>query len=567
MIIGFSEPVDTQSVMKRLTVSPPLPGCKLPLLQPAGSSAICAELWNGSDTVLTFSHPGAIYHPSTTYTFTLAGGIVSKNGVINSLTHTWTIQSNSAPALLSSYPTPGSIDVPPDGPFSINFSRYMNAAATSEAITLSPDVAGTRVIPNRLDPGQFLLIPGSLLQSGATYAIHISTNATDQFAQGLSKSYVIPFKIGSLVGPHAVILSGPQDAPANHISITQLAPPSVGDPTISIPLLSVPAIPAPAIGPPLPQPQNPATSAKPVSEAGLQSATSSTTSKKAELARSVVNRNQVTGYAQAAISPDNRTLAVEEYIGSGSLQSTQIAVFSLPSLSLQQIIGNGAYDPVWSSNGPDLAYNDNLGTGFFDTHTDTISQTLDSYPPLGPVSWSTTSAMALVPVLMPMGPGAELLAPGTQAQYQVPDIKPPFLEPLLLPNGNGLVATRIHISRMQLFELNWTGSAIPVSIGDQLDGIGFFGGATLLCVSESAHPHLESFDLSTSSSFPIAGPSSFRQTATVSLSPEWNSIIFVKKIDGISQIMTENADGSGLRIISQYTSTNDEAQAGFFATG
>ena len=51
------------------------------------------------DTGFTLLHPRAIFAPSTSYTFTLAGGISDPSGVVNSVDHHWTITTGPAPVI------------------------------------------------------------------------------------------------------------------------------------------------------------------------------------------------------------------------------------------------------------------------------------------------------------------------------------------------------------------------------------------------------------------------------------------------------------------------------------
>src|ERR1022692_2303546 len=177
--VEFDRPVVTASVKGRFSVNRQIPSCNLDQAFAAGPLAPCRIVWLSGDTGFTLLHPRAIFAPSTSYTFTLAGGIGDPSGVVNSVDHQWTITTGSAPAIRSIQPPDGSKGVPVDTSISVSFSTAMAAAATEAAVTLDPPVPGTRVVRNTRDPSRFVVLPGAILQAGITYRLSVAGTATD----------------------------------------------------------------------------------------------------------------------------------------------------------------------------------------------------------------------------------------------------------------------------------------------------------------------------------------------------------------------------------------------------
>src|ERR1700719_4733383 len=166
--VEFDRPVATSSVAGRFSVNRAIQSCDLDAAFRAGSGAPCRIVWLSGDTGFPLLHPRPIFAPSTSYTFTLAGGISDPTGVVNSVDHHWTITTGQAPVIRSIDPADGSTGVPVDTPISVTFSTSMAAVPTAAAIHLSPAVPGTRVVRNRLDTSRFVVLPGRTLQSGVT---------------------------------------------------------------------------------------------------------------------------------------------------------------------------------------------------------------------------------------------------------------------------------------------------------------------------------------------------------------------------------------------------------------
>ena len=158
--VEFDRQVVTSSVKGRFSVSRPIPSCNLVAAFSAGPLAPCRIVWLAGDTGFTLLHPRAIFAPSTSYTFTLAGGISDPSGVVNSVDHHWTITTGPAPVIRALVPADGSTGVAVDASISVSFSTAMDTDATEAAITLDPPVPGTRVVRNLRDPSRFVVLPG-----------------------------------------------------------------------------------------------------------------------------------------------------------------------------------------------------------------------------------------------------------------------------------------------------------------------------------------------------------------------------------------------------------------------
>jgi hypothetical protein len=232
----------------RFSVNRPIPSCNLDAAFSAGPLAPCRIVWLAGDTEFTLLHPRAILEPSTTYTFTLAGGITDPNGVVNSVDHHWQITTGQAPVIRSIEPADGATHVPVDTPISVSFSTSMSAAATEAAIQLSPTVPGTRVVRNSVDPSRFVVLPGGLLQSGVTYTLSIAATAADSHQQPLVAGESATFTTGGLSpGPHAVVLArAAGEDGATTVMFSPLVPAQAGEPISSEAVLVAPRCQDPA---------------------------------------------------------------------------------------------------------------------------------------------------------------------------------------------------------------------------------------------------------------------------------------------------------------------------------
>src|ERR1700683_4633966 len=119
--VEFDRPVARASVVSRFSVSRAIHSCSLEAAFSADSQAPCHIVWFSGDTGFTLLHPRAIFAPSTSYTFTLAGGISDPTGVVNSVDHHWTITTGPAPVIRSLQPADGSTGIAVDTPISVSF--------------------------------------------------------------------------------------------------------------------------------------------------------------------------------------------------------------------------------------------------------------------------------------------------------------------------------------------------------------------------------------------------------------------------------------------------------------
>src|SRR5580704_13175489 len=240
--LEFDRAVVTASVKGRFSVNRPIHSCNLDAAFSAGPLAPCRIVWLAGDTGFTLLHPRAIFAPSTSYIFTLAGGITDPSGVVNSVDHHWQITTGQAPVIRSIEPANGATHVPVDTPISVSFSTSMAADATEAAIQLTPSVPGTRVVRNSVDPSRFVVLPGDMLQSGVTYTLSIAATAADSHQQPLVAGESATFTTSGLSpGPHAVVLarSVGEDG-ATTVLFSPLAPAQAGEPISSEAVLVAP---------------------------------------------------------------------------------------------------------------------------------------------------------------------------------------------------------------------------------------------------------------------------------------------------------------------------------------
>jgi hypothetical protein len=199
--IIFSVPMNEHSVETRLSLrnrrGRPAPGCDLRLAA-AGKATGCHFVWSDGGRIMRLVHPGHPLATVTTYRVDLAGGIASRQGAVNSLSHSWAFSTEGGPSLSSTYPADHGL-IGPDQPVAINFNRAMNQASVAHAVSLSPLPAGGYTLaPNPKVPGRFLLNPTRPLVPGTTYTLTISRSALDTDGNHLQAGARVKFTVGKL---------------------------------------------------------------------------------------------------------------------------------------------------------------------------------------------------------------------------------------------------------------------------------------------------------------------------------------------------------------------------------
>ena len=170
--------MDTGSSSGRFSVNKPIPHCDLAAAFSAGPLAPCRIVWLDGDTEFTLLHPRAILR---------AEHLVPVHARGRHQRPEWRRELGRPPVDDHDGAGPGDPEhrsrptdrdqVPVDTPISVSFSTSMAAAATEDAIQLSPPVPGTRVVRNRIDTSRFVVLPGATLESGVTYRLSIAATA------------------------------------------------------------------------------------------------------------------------------------------------------------------------------------------------------------------------------------------------------------------------------------------------------------------------------------------------------------------------------------------------------
>lgn len=158
--IRFDRPVDQASVAARFGVTPATSG---------------KVTWESAST-LVFQHESFL--PGTTYSISLGPGYRDAQGVANPLRHSWSFITEGPPLLRSTAPASGEQDVDPTAYLLLNYSREMDPATFTGAVTISPEVSyAVRVDAN--DSRRVVIAPRSVLDPNSHYQVTVSGDARD----------------------------------------------------------------------------------------------------------------------------------------------------------------------------------------------------------------------------------------------------------------------------------------------------------------------------------------------------------------------------------------------------
>ncbi len=512
--VEFDRPVNTASVAGRFSVNRPIPSCDLDAAFSAGPLAPCRIVWLNGDTEFTLLHPRAILAPSTTYTFTLAGGISDPSGVVNSVDHHWSITTGQAPVIRSIEPPNGATDVPVDTPISVSFSTGMAAVATAAAIQLTPTVPGTRVVRNSVDPSRFVVLPGGMLESGVTYTLSIAATAADSHQQPLLAGESVRFTTGGLSpGPHAVVLArAVGEDGATTVLFSPLAPAQAGEPIASEAVLVAPRC------------QNPSGCGEAVMGAPLYT------------------------YIAATLSPGGRWLAVVELDATIAAPEPVLVVLN-PATGF--VLASFAHSslPSWSPDGSMLAFSRSGVVSFFATGTGRVTSLPAGDPLVAPALWSPLGEQLVLDVAGPNDlEHLELADSVVLARYALPGVVGETSGPVVSPDGAQVAFLRSTPPTLGtwLAGLGPTSSA-PRVLDPTLDPIGFTAPGTLVGISNPpiGAPSLVLVSVAGDEQIPIAsGPANgYLNTAVVA--PSGRQLVYLSPdADDTVQAYVENADGS-----------------------
>lgn len=531
--VYFDQPVVPSSISSRFSVEPRLTGCSFPQAFSLHSGP-CYVTWSDNDSSFTLNHTGAIFTANATYTFKLAAGFVSKAGTVNTLTHYWKLQANNPPAVSSSVPANGTLDVSPDQPLVVYFSRYMLGPPTATSIHLTPKVPGTRVVQNSNDLGRFVIYPGQLMKPNQTYTLSVTKGAQDQFGSPLGVTYRAQFVVGQLSGARVLLIGGPNAHGGSTVQLDQLGPLTAGEPTGSVALVAL---------------SSSATTLHPM----------------------VVSAPDVVGYSSAALSPTNSMVAVVEQVARSSVKTapvgSELALFSLPSMNIVALLGDDVSHPSWSSTGTYVSYTDVTGTHFYNTASSLLTTLPTGPASIGPVSWSSSDALAVLPVNDGTTLGVQLCSPALNVRYNLPDAPQGSLTyPQISPDATNL-AVDVTAHRSTALELlSLSQQTPPVVLASDDTPLAWIDSSSLLVATPTGG--LTTIDVTTDATFPLGqGPPPDLVNATTVSQVAHQIGYLAPSSNGVVQGWVENSDGTGATQITSASATTGAILAVGFSTG
>jgi hypothetical protein len=524
----FDRQVLHSTVAGRFRVSPALPGCDLGSAFTAAPTAPCWVHWLDGQAGFELLHEGAVFAPSSRYTFTLPGGFADPQGDVNGLDHQWDITTAAAPRVAATTPADRSADVPIDAPLAVSFSAVMDAPSTAAAITLSPAVPGTRVVRNLLDQSRFVILPGQLLDPGIAYSINVAATARGEDRQAIFAPASVRFTAGSRIeNPHAVVLAGAPGAGSTELLLAALAPAQPGEP-IAAPVLMRAPLCAVSTG-----------CGAVAAQAPLQT------------------------YAAAAVAGDGLHLAV--VIDDEAAGSTRLELLDTVNDAIVATVPDGVR-PSWSPDGSQLALLAGSRVEVLDARTGTATVVSDGTGLTAPALWAGETTLVLS-VATPGGTtaGVELLSRPLDARYALPGA----------PAGSTAVAVSPAGSRLALAERDGSVLVLPVGgaqgaaqrLPGRLQALGFAGEGTLVAISDNQDTAvLVRINVVGGDSTGVALTTASPDLQSVRVAPDGRRLAWLGSDPaGVKQAYVANADGSGELALTRFVTGGLEAQAVGFA--
>ncbi|MGA9114744.1 MAG: Ig-like domain-containing protein [Candidatus Dormiibacterota bacterium] len=520
--VVFDQPVIHQSVATRLSVVESkdsrvgLTGCNLVAAFTARPGAPCWITWLTGESGFVLRHPGALFAPNTEYTFTLGAGVTSVNGNVNSLDHIWNLTSAAAPVLTSATPG-GGASVARDTPLLLSFSRAMSASALAAAVSLSPAVTGLEVVRNRLDLGQFEVIPDRPLAPSTAYTLTVSRRATDAFGQPISSPITVHFRTTTLLAAgHLLVLAGPSLGDATTVMLAQLTAPATGLPIPAQVLDTVPVCTDPdacgEVGPGQPA--------------------------------AVID--------SASLAPGGQWLAVVQTDVTRLNQPPVLRIIDVQN-GLDQLDLTGATSPAWSPDGQTLAFvASNSTVQLYDPASGTLSQLPAGSPPSGPPVWTADGEALAIPVAATTTSPAhvDLANPSIGARYPLPGVIGSANHLVAAPQGEEL-AMQVTSSSSPIpatWVVDPAGSRPASRIGAPLTPVGFTDGATLVVALNAppGSPQLGALDIGTGMVSPLGAGLGDPDPDSAGVAPSGRQIAYITTLaPGVEEAVIANADGSG----------------------
>ena len=527
----FDHPVNRMSVLNRFSIEPGLTGCPIAALvantiPPSGGA--CRVNWLEHDTKLVLEHEGAPFAPDTKYTMSLTAGFIDGAGVANSLDHRWDLSTGAAPRLTATSPTDGAQGISIDAPVALTFSTVMSVPATITAVSLSPPVPGTRVVPNSHDGGRFLVLPGALLTPNTDYAITVSASATDEHGLHLANPETVHLHTAALdAAGHALILAGRPAEPPSSLILARLQTQQVGDPVATATIREAPRCQQAACG--------------------------------------VLEQGQLLEvYDEAVVSPSATAVAVVIRDQTRRPQSSTLIVQSLID-GTDTVIAEAGQDASWSADGTRLAYSTPDGLRVTRI-ADRVTTALPPGDPLSaPMVWSADGSTLVLPVTRASGtPAVDLADSSQQVRYALPAVlPPPISHATLSPGGDVLALRRLGdpaVAGTWILHLSG-GDSVPKRLAPGLTPVDWIDGSTLIAIADSSRgPTLVRVNIAGGDRTVIATRNP-ADLSTVTVARSTRQIVYLADVNGLSQAFVANSDGSNATALTMFVPATLRAEA------
>jgi Bacterial Ig-like domain/WD40-like Beta Propeller Repeat len=530
ILVQFDRPVVPQSVVGRFTVDRSIANCNLTAAFSAAPDAPCSIVWLNGNTVFVLRHPGAILAPDKQYTFTLQGGFRDPSGAVNTVDHSWSITTATAPVVKAVSPGDGASDVPVDAPMIVDFTNGMDAATTAAAIHLEPPVPGTRVVPNTKDHSRFMVLPGSLLQSRVTYHLAIDRNATDLHGQQLAAAVSLSFTTGGVAPTgHGVVIAARSGEGGTEVLLTALTPLEDGLPIASEVALSSPRCDV-----------HPSCGAAPFG-------------------------SPLYTYVTAALSPDDRWLAVVEADQTMPATPTSVVVIQAAT-GVVRAAFSAASLPSWSPDGSTLAYAAGSSIALYRPLGGASVTLPPGGPLLAPPEWGPLGELLVLSSagVGAGGPEVELADAVVGARYPLPGITGTVTHPVVSPDGAELVVYRGGASQGTWLVPIGANAGPPRRLDPDLMPLGFTDPGTLIAVATapSGSTSLVRVSISGDEQIGLPGPPGAEALATLVVSSSGSRLGYLAQApNGAVNAYVENADGSNPTALTRFAPGTLEAVA------
>ncbi|MHB1499575.1 MAG: Ig-like domain-containing domain [Candidatus Dormibacteria bacterium] len=492
--IVFSVPMNERSVETRLSIrnrkGRRAPGCDLARAA-RGRPTGCHFVWSDGGRVMRLVHPGHPLATVTTYRVNLAGGIISSQGAVNSLAHSWGFSTEGGPSLSSTYPANHGV-LGPDQAMAINFNRAMNPASVARAVSLAPKPPGGYLItPNPKVPGRFLLNPNRPLQPGTTYTLTVTRSALDIDGNHLQAGLVVRFTVGKLGStPTVAFAAGP--SPTDYTKVLMASLPQVpGDPPALRLLASAPA--------------------------GQH-------------------------YVFAWVSPNG------DYLASELAGKQEIQVVNLLTQKTAAVLGStSSTASVWSPNSQQLAF---LAGGALRVYTVATKTAVTLSAPAtlgGPLAWRPDSSV-LAAVAVPSGTASRiaLLSPSLRAvTYLGTATAGPEGAPVWNQQGTGLAFSVGQAANPAVWLYQPADLVAPLRLITKSAGqpLAFLSSGSVLVRTEAGS--LEALSPTTEAESPVVGPAGGKYPIAAAVDAPGRVLAYTRAQAGFVNLFLCNQDGTG----------------------